>query len=167
VRLPVRKIHRAFPELDIFSDEECERYLLQVRSQQRVLGISFAATGAMFVLWLFLLIPIGLGLLSLARVGDGSQYAGTLVLFLLGGIVVCMTFLLMRDYTLIRGVRNRVRNARCTNCRHSLLGLPPLPAEEDSVRCPECGSVIVLHEIGLKPDDLRPRAAPDAPAALL
>ena len=41
--------------------------------------------------------------------------------------------------------------------RHSLLGLPLLLAHpDDAVRCPECGEIMVLGDIGLRYAELIP-----------
>jgi DNA-directed RNA polymerase subunit RPC12/RpoP len=165
VRLPIRDIHRAFPELDIFSDEECRRYLLQVRAQHRIITPSLAGALAAFALWWIIVAPLTIR--QVLRITGSSENvpAAFVALIILAALAACMTFLFLRDFILIRGIRNRINNARCTNCRHSLLGLPLLAAADPSVRCPECGSLIILHHIGLNPDDLRPRETPDAPTA--
>jgi hypothetical protein len=160
MRFPWSKIYRAFPELDGFPDEECERYVLQVRAQGRT-GCVPGMAGILGAIAFAVVAPPGYGRLSAqAPLWFPSDFSP---LVLLVGLVLAaaMPALLMRDQLLIRAIRTRIDNARCTMCKHSLLGLPLLAGETagPAVRCPECGSVIVLSAIGLLPGDLLPRAA--------
>jgi hypothetical protein len=155
MRLPVRKIYRGFPELDRFSDAECERFVDLMRVRRRVGPVACGIGIAGFFLGLYVSVnvyplvfdhlaewwasPAGIGVL-----------VGPLALGLFSGMI-------SRDLLLRRGLRVRIGSTRCLNCRHSLLGLPLLPAVQPSVRCPECGAVMVLEPLGLIAADLMPR----------
>lgn len=159
MRVPWSRIYRAFPELDRFTDEECERYVRQVRVQGRTRGWPLLAGFAGAILWV-VVVRYGAGLVR-------PGYNVIAEVFILGSIIgfvlaICLPLLITRDRLLIGSIRRRIDNARCTKCRQSLLGLPflaPGPPEDNAaVRCPECGSVMVLAELGLKPADLLARA---------
>jgi len=162
LRLPWSRIYRAFPELDQFSDDECERYLRQVYVQRRTRGWPVVAAVAGGVAWPLLA-------LSVARLSARSCSGQSVffpVLLLVGEVLaVALPLLWMRDFLMIRSIRGRIDNTRCTACRHSLLGLPLLGPPEggrpgsgaEAVRCPECGSVMVLSDLGLVTADLIPR----------
>jgi ribosomal protein S27E len=166
VRIPLSKVYRAFPELDRFSDAECERYVLQVRIQHRsqLAALPILASALVAVLWCG-----GLPLLVLGQRSVRAYLRRTQDLNDLGVAATVMTLCLSvalagyltRDWVVRRHIAGRIDNARCANCRHSLLGLPLLASHaDDAVRCPECGSVMVLHTIGLTVDDLIPRLRP-------
>lgn len=174
LRVPWSKIYRAFPELDVFSDEECERYVLQVRAQRKTaIWLLVGAVGAAcaFFTLTHVLINVILPWMSVAPSTEFSVlWAGV------GGVSsLCMGLLIARDAALIRAIRGRIDNARCTKCKHSLLGLPLLRPEQaagvqldnPAVRCPECGEVMFLRGMGLIEADLVPlgrRSPPDVAA---
>jgi hypothetical protein len=150
VRVPLEKIYRAFPELDSFSDEECWRYVLQVRAQRRVKYWPWLA-GIAAGMALFVLIPATIVVKFQPRWFEWVLIVTAVV----GPLGSGLSGMLVRDWLLITGIRNRINNTRCTACRHSLLGLPLLrDSAADAVRCPECGAVMVLELIGLTREDL-------------
>ncbi len=168
MRLPLRKVYRAFPELDRFSDEECERYVLQARAQRRIgphpylvgVGVAFAC--------LFTLVALGRSVARTMRTHAVMEVLVPLGTCIVPAALGMLAGLAVRDWLLRRALRKRIDNARCTTCRHSLLGLPLLEprSETEAVRCPECGSVMVLERLGLTAADLMPRKAGDAPGSM-
>jgi len=173
MRIPLRKIYRAFPEFDRFSDADCERYMRRVRDTSRLhkwakpvatLVVSPLAIAAWYFgeQHLYGLIPkmvwrkaehVWLGIGSL---GD--------VLVLMPGVVVILGAIvvigLVRDIALRRALRISIDRAVCPTCRQSLLGLPVADRDSrPSVRCPECGKEHVLADIGLSLADVMARDA--------
>jgi len=178
MRIPWSKPYRAFPELDRFSDDECERYVLQVRAQRlgsRWLppaGLLLTVPASMYAIvyasldigewvrdfdvWLFRMIR---GTWPPVEVGPGEF----LVWIGLGLLVVggpALLYMIPRDALLRRAIANRLRLARCPKCRQSLVGLPVRALPEaygggPGVTCPECGTEHVLAKIGLTSDDIR------------
>ncbi len=158
MRLPWDKIYRAFPELDPFSDEECERFVDRARAQRPISGLAALAGAAVFIV----AFPLGLAVVrrlpqpGLPPDGPFELYA---VLFILGTVGAgALAGLLVRDRLLIRAIRDRVTLARCPACHYSLLGLKvQTEGWETRVRCPECGAEHDLAAIGLTAADLIPR----------
>lgn len=160
MRLPRDKIYRAFAELDRFSDEECERFLLQARAQKRIGPIPLLFAAAAVLAWCVAAVPMvqswfrrgyfrGPGPIDLFR-------TGLLIAAVVG--TTLLVYYIARDGRLRRALRHRIDNARCPRCKQSLLGLPMLDGETSpTVRCTECGESIRLAPIGLTPVDILPR----------
>jgi DNA-directed RNA polymerase subunit RPC12/RpoP len=158
VRVPWSRIYRAFPELDPFSDEECERYILQVRQQKFGQWKYRMLAFWLVVSWLILVFPVAMWIAHKYRLETMGMVLGFFIAMPLG---VFFPTAFYRDRLLIAAIRGRLNLARCTRCRHSLLGLPLLgEMEQDAVRCPECGSVMVLSDLGLRHRELIPRQEP-------
>jgi hypothetical protein len=159
MRIPLRKIYRAFPELDRFDDEECERFVIQatrvrwtIRLAKLMLQIAVAVIVGLMVL------VAGVFALAMFQMRDDSDTAIVAVTIALGvmlgaGPGICV--LLLRDWMLRRAIAGRIRLARCPQCDYLLLGLP---CREGHVMCPECGMNFGLAEYGLTEADLVCRA---------
>jgi hypothetical protein len=174
VYIPFRKVHRAFGELRHLSEEECERHLRRARLRETrlhhlpwVVGLVCGAGAIGLGAWS---IESAWGLRSLKAddlLASVAAFVGVPAAAVLAGMV---GGLLARDFVLLRLLRREVHKARCPKCRQSLLGLPitfrslgPPEPGDGKVRCPECGRVWVLLDIGLRPTDLVPwdmRAVP-------
>ena len=173
MRIPLFKVYRAFPELDRFPDEECERFVKRARrTQLKWMWIPLLTAPVVFVLVVIAMVAIGryldeeLRQLSLwidRTIGrvfpDGDYSVGELLIA--GGALLAVTvgpwlgFAVPRDMVLRRAIAKRLDVAACNGCDHSLLGLPLLAeVERPAVRCPECGQVMVLEEIGLTAEDV-------------
>lgn len=176
MRIPMSKVYRAFPELDRFPDHECERFVR--RARRRVLKWMWFPVLALF--GSFAAIAFGSVMLAtyaseairaIAQTIDRTIGGWLEADFPVGDLIIAAAFLLAltigpwlafalpRDALLRRAIAKRIEIANCTGCEHSLLGLPLLGEVRDdqpgpAVRCPECGRVMVLDEIGLTPDDL-------------
>jgi hypothetical protein len=157
VRLPTHKVYRAFPELDRFSDEACERYVAAARGRAGCLlpgvliaaGVlaAHAALLAVAVLIIKVVHPL-LPVSASAHLGDFILSAG---LGLTGGASMVFGFK-ARNVLLRRTLRDLIRLARCPGCEYSLLGLQ---VREGRVRCPECGrDSDVRAELGLTEEQL-------------
>lgn len=172
MRIPGVKVWRAFAELDHLSDSEC------ISICRRVIVEMAPWRGRLP--WLLGIVP-----LSIAAVLCGSlmQKAGMLtsnlepVSFWAVGVAVAVMalayglgVLLVRDLNLYLLIRRDLHRVRCRKCQQSLIGLkvietalhPGTPGDA-RVRCPECGRMWTLLELGLSPRDLIPyeERAPD------
>jgi hypothetical protein len=161
MRIPVSKVYRAFPELDRFDDESCERYVrqaMQVALKRRVhRHLLEVGIGALVFLGL-----LTLGLLMFRAVGAPlmTPGIGSIILLVYYSVLVAVPIvasLMARDWWLRRAVALRLRSARCPKCEYSLLGLP---VQRDAVLCPECGERVDLESHGLTIDDVLGHAEP-------
>jgi hypothetical protein len=139
MRLPVRKIYRAFPELDPFDDAKCAQFVRVAAGRGRALRlfIQLLVGGVMLV---GLGIPAYHGAVRAAE--SLMSRSDALSLLLPASIVSCscglaaLAFLAARDFTLRRAVR-RVMFGRgaCPKCGYGLTGVP---VRDSTVMCPEC-----------------------------
>lgn len=149
IRITTSRLHRAFVELDRFSDEKCLKF---VRAAQG--GFVLRCGLGILLLLMFVVIAGGLvgGAIALylgvggtfdERMISGSQrvwlnvgiLAGSAISLLIAGF----STLFARDLWL----RGRIRyvldmRGRCSKCHYGLLGLPISDLFE--VKCPECGA---------------------------
>ncbi len=151
MRLPWSKVYRAFAELDEFEDDRCERFVRWARSKIR-LRIFLLPIGAGCV-WAVLVIVITSVVFGavLSSLPFGLFRVLAMLFF---AVALAWSFgvaFLVRDSLLIRAIRDRIRGGRCPECRFSLLGLP---IHDGAIVCPECGTGMTLHELGLTPRDL-------------
>lgn len=173
MRIPLRKIFRAFPEFDRFSDASCEQYMRRVRTTSsmyrwlvRIAGLT--ALPIAFAAYLFLefrlrpMIPdatmrrFDAMWLGVASFGDVVVVSPAVVAMLPALALIA----LVRDSALRLALRKSIDRAICPRCGQSLLGLPIAGERENpSVRCPECGTEHVLARIGLSPADVMARDA--------
>lgn len=152
MRIVSRKLYRAFPELDKFSDELCEMYVKRVSSSvsyKALATISFlgAAFGSLIVASFFLSILIDL----MGSIFEEYLLPVILILFL---FIPCFSALLARDFCMQAFLRRQVGRSRCLGCGYSLLGQR---IKRDLIVCPECARSTTLMELGLDgPEDLIP-----------
>ena len=145
MRLITRKLWRAFPELDRFDDERCERFVMMSRRKLFPATLRSLVAGAVWLVGFaptIILCEIVLET-SEQSLGWAGRHQTLLYLFaflilaagLFAGSVLAM---LARD-RLLRGRVRRLLAARgkCAKCRYSLWGLP-VP-DNLTVICPECG----------------------------
>lgn len=153
MRLPFSKLARAFPELDSFTDTQCERFiwLAQVRQPARM-----AVSTCIALLVVFGIIGGGFILLDRAEAHFSRFFnrVHTAVYALLVAapfVMAVIAGLSIRDYCIRRLVRRRITSMRCTDCSYGLLGLTPGKAQDgqDAIKCPECGFVNHLHSRGV------------------
>ncbi|MCC6321666.1 MAG: hypothetical protein IT438_09570 [Phycisphaerales bacterium] len=145
MRLLTRRIYRAFPELDRYSDEQCRRFVHAARrafwprigrNAVRLLGLAiwFAVViGAAWALGLY--DSIGEELASAGVVRLAGIVAGAVAVFV---VLPLVGWLLWRDVQLRRRIRKILRTrAKCPGCGYQLLGL--FVNAEHKVVCVECG----------------------------
>jgi len=163
MRILTRRIYRAFPELDRYSDERCVRFVeAAAGSRRRRFGrfLLSAVIGALPALVLF-----GGGAVVDKVVGRKDHLLGTGAAWAIGiGAVMIVLWplfgYLSRDFLLRCRVRHILRaRGTCAGCKYSLIGVPVPPATDDgcTVTCPECGlecevdpalGELVVNELG-------------------
>ncbi|MBM4108802.1 MAG: hypothetical protein FJ255_08335 [Phycisphaerae bacterium] len=172
MRILVRtKLYRAFPELDSYSDEQCERF---VRAATRAWWRRILR-GVIVLLVFIAGLPVALAAMAwtYAVTEQALDLPGVLVLFvvipiglmLVGVGTPPVAAFLARDQLLRRQVRFVLRDrGACAECRYSLIGLPVTRAH---VLCPECGTrTRVDPSLGeLTPDDAGRGVVARAPPA--
>lgn len=152
MHIPFARIYRAFPELDPFTDEECERYMRYAYRQARFrIGcIPIIAFALALIAWGTIT-----GLIVVAIERTGMRPGPPELVFLLMVVsqfgVPAILALIVRDKVLFRVLHDRIRTARCPQCEFSLLGLPVVAG---AARCPECGLNVILSQHNLTPEDL-------------
>lgn len=145
MRLITWKIHRAFPELDPYDDEQCRRFIKAARSSPLVAALHGAA---MFSTMAPLLIGGIAGVLFLSDRYKALDFSlpslltPTGLLFLLACLVLVsigpLAAYLVRDRLLRRRLAFVLRTrGACPTCAYSLIGLPL--SSRNTVLCPECG----------------------------
>lgn len=164
MRLTFRKLHRAFRELDSFSDEQCSLFIRRAgRRDPWGMALASVLAIAAFFLAAFLWFHLLWTLAQMRIIGDWS-----VVLLLASPLVGAMAALLVRDAWLRRAVRMQIRRGACHGCGYSLLGLR---IENDALQCPECGRRVTLQEADLSPEELlagavtRPGTSSEPPRA--
>ena len=163
MRIPKSKIYRAFPELDNFSDEQCQRFMQRIRvsgSRKSIPMIVFlAVTGA----GLALACGVSGIVLGLVEEELRSRRNGA-VLSIFDFVVFVVTIglpvffgLIARDLMLRRHLKlvinEKLNRIRCLKCRYILIGQV---VHEDRVICPECGFAMFLDQLGIVEADLIP-----------
>ncbi len=150
MRLLTRKIHRAFPELDSYGDEQCDRFIRSARSSPLVVVLhTVAILGTMLPLLM-------LGLLGALKLSDRWMvfaFADLSDIFTLrmlkwlstGGLMLLagpIAGYVVRDLLLRQRLRYVLRKrGGCPGCGYSVIGLRVERHESGAsiVRCPECG----------------------------
>lgn len=143
MRIPGRKIWRAFRELDEFSDEQCRRFIRAANPPSWtsvVRGVFLFAVGAgILVCVLYFLGPWTSDLDKRFR----SDFAEWLVLLPLWTIAIAispLSVLVLRDLLLRISIWRIINiGGSCANCHYPLYGLPL--SETLDCSCPECGAV--------------------------
>jgi hypothetical protein len=156
MRILTRTIWRAFPELDRFSDEQCERFVKAANARKVPKTITWCVVALVGVLVAAaaIIVPIWLRPDIRGNYTYGFPYWDDIYMHALlgkvwfwawwmfaGGIAGFIT----RDVLLRLRVRRILRTrATCVQCRYSLLGLA-VPASL-IVQCPECGTPTHVDE---------------------
>jgi hypothetical protein len=150
MRLPSRRVYRAFPELDRFDDAACQRFAREAMRMSRgawagwIVGTGAVAIGAgigVFVGGVLLVRPF----IRASRLAPGDW---TMLLALAVIVLAISTALLVplavRDWLLRRRIRRHIWSWRC-RCGYLLLGLVP---RDGALTCPECGEATALADRG-------------------
>lgn len=149
MRVPLSKVYRAFPELDRFSDEQCQGWqrLANDYWPWKRLAVSIAIVAVFVVVYFATTAAFGLVAAATAftRQRGGDTDTIILVLVLVGPVLIAVLASLgIRDWWTRRCLRRFIDDRLC-GCGYSLLGLPEEPQTQGvAVHCPECG---VWHRV--------------------
>lgn len=142
MRLITRKIYRAFPELDKFSDEQCERFL-QAANASIVRRMCRGAVSFGFAIVVGL-VALGGAVYAAQELADHWRLDGFLYWLLFGVltttalVIAFIPGLILADGLLRLRVRSLLKRCgACPQCRYSLLGMRV--GADLIVTCPECG----------------------------
>ncbi len=163
-RIPLARIYRAFPELDPFSDAQCERFVQRVRATSWyrpslwsllavTSAVSMAGAGIVNVALDDRLFWLSLNQRWADNLQIGSWLLSLLAVPAFAGLIT--RDLLLRGF-LRRAISMRLDRVRCRTCRYILIG----QVQRDGViRCPECSTQTTLRDLGITADDLIPPQA--------
>lgn len=142
MRLLTRKIYRAFPELDSFSDEQCVRFVKAVNASKTRLVIR-GLISTVFAIGLGIVF-LGLAIWGATELADAWHFSeGLFWVFwgVSGTLALLFAFipgLILGDLLLRLSVRSLLKRCgACPQCGYSLLGIRVGP--EFVITCPECG----------------------------
>jgi hypothetical protein len=168
----MRKLYRAFPELDQFSDEQCEEFVKRAKHMQGFGDWAIAAVTAtalvsclvLAILQYFLSGALQRAAISLAGRAMAQHLYPAAIVFL-WVVVPALSALVGRDVVywrfLKRAIWKRIELIRCGTCKYSLLGQH---VRSGVVRCPECGEATTLTRLGVDSEaDLMPPAELHSP----
>ncbi len=149
VRLPLSKVYRAFPELDGFTDAECESYVRHVsRSSGWRISMTAFVVALLCMFGLPLLFCMGAPLIR----GRPARIESVLAVLVVAGLFTGPLWgFICRDVLLRRAIRERIKSAACPGCGYSLIGLK---VTDGRVVCPECGGDVDLDRHDLSESDL-------------
>jgi len=166
MRIITRKIYRAYPELDAYTDEQCVQYMANVKQRKLRFSMQIILIPTLLGLFHLLGIPILLRIIgrylydfwnALSTLDDTLFLLcwGVLIFIWLGGSAFWPLFL--RDKLLSKSVRrvlnSQLEKTRCRKCSYSLIGQTPC---DDTLSCPECGTVTTMQRLGITQEDLIP-----------
>jgi hypothetical protein len=159
------KVWRAFRELDGLPDEECRRVLARAMANTSTLaralpGLVFWATLMLVPVALWrAIIAWGPTLAPLIPDDFATSISVMGLIQVISATIARCAAIWLRSYS---ALARELRRETCPKCRSSLMGLPitapgtePDPAQ-NRVKCPECGRVWRLLDLGLTPRDLIP-----------
>ncbi len=157
MRIPTNKIYRAFPQLDRFSDEQCNLLMRRVKVQGggyvmiHTLAVSIFLVVLLIMTVLVFRMPLPDWLAHLAKNLD------ILIRLIIIFTVPAIVSMAVRDRVfrrhLINAIEIQVERVRRPQCQYILIGLTPV---NDTVTCPECGRTTDLRSLGVTPQDLAP-----------
>lgn len=163
MRIPLGKVWRAFPELDTFSDRECEGFVREARRRRPLFAIIVPVAGCVvgFAAWVASAFAIGIVLATVrwpsGNVPDWAHTTAACTILSLFGLLPGFGALVARDRQLRRTVRALLNRTTCGGCNYALLGLTIHDDGSEGgpwVVCPECGKPNYLRVLGVTPEQL-------------
>ncbi|MBL4702778.1 MAG: hypothetical protein JKX85_16155 [Phycisphaeraceae bacterium] len=166
MRIITRKLYRAFPELDRFTDDQCIQYMRNIKQRKLLFSLRIILLPTIIGIIHLLGIPIALKFIAyqfksygtfIDSLGDTSFlfFWSTFFVIWLGGTAFLP--LCLRDKLLgkkvLKIINNQLEKTRCRNCSYSLIGQTP---KSDQLSCPECGADTTLQTLGITEEDLIP-----------
>jgi hypothetical protein len=167
MRIITRKLHRAFTQLDAYSDEQCRQYLSNIRQKKLRFSLRLILIPLIVTLIYFMLIPMAFAFcieqLANSRTIDMGRDVVfyPIVLTFLGawwlgsGVVALISRDVLLGGELRQLLSNQLQITRCRHCSYSLIGQNP---DDGNLVCPECGTPTTLDALGITEDDLIPPA---------
>lgn len=170
MRIVTRKLYRAFPELDAFTDEQCADYLANVKQRRArfsmliiglpaTLGVAYLIGFPLFVGRVVMRWLNDMGLFKMNAAGDMQimiVFGTFITLWVAGAALIPLT---LRDRLLKKAlyqvINDQLEKTRCRQCSYSLIGQQPTG---ERLECPECGRKTTLKELGITLEDLIPPA---------
>ena len=160
MRILTKRLYRAFPELDRFSDIQCgllmRRVHLDVAARFIVRAAPLLASGVALLLVVVLLVVTEILVPAQKLFRDADILFGLLASLGLAALAGLLARDLLLRRFLIKAIRLRIDRVRCLSCRYILIGQRP---DGDAVSCPECGTTNYLHALGITAADLIPPAS--------
>ncbi|MCA9274471.1 MAG: hypothetical protein KDA29_00440 [Phycisphaerales bacterium] len=165
MRLISRKLWRAYPQLDRYSDEVCKRYMRHAFHRRNLWkGVLLLITTV--------IVAIVVAAVSIHFFGyevqaySGSRRGSVSIMF---GLMIVGAFLtsvlwfpvvscfIVRDFWLRHVIQKQLQSTNCSGCDYQLLGLT-IEREEQSafVTCPECGNRVELNTGHIMEGDVDP-----------
>jgi hypothetical protein len=169
MRIITRKLYRAFPELDAFTDDQCRQYLLNIRQSKQQYSLVIIGIPTLLGLVHLFGLPYLLSRFVMRWVYRSFKFSlsqlddtlfllviGTFLIVWLGGSAFWPLYLRDRllGAELVKVLNNQLRKTRCRTCSYSLIGQTPAP--DGSLICPECGSPTTMQTLGITQEDLIP-----------
>jgi len=170
LRIITSKLYRAFPELDGFDDDQCERLLRHVKdgvSYGPSLGLAvFFLCAVSFVLGMMLGRIITKALAGYFLIFFGRYWSDHLLILIhmiivltIPGVVGLVTRDVVMWIYVRRAMAARLKRIQCLGCKYLLLGQRVV---DGFVTCPECGLRMTLQQLDLRsPLELAPPDADD------
>jgi hypothetical protein len=155
MRMPLVKLHRAFPELDRFSDAQCRDMIYRVVARNPVVTFLVSMGAVLVCLIVFGAIMLVGSLLARRFLAPVRQDEAIAVILLVAAVAGLIASFLIRDLFVRRSISTWILSAQCEGCRYSLIGLA---AMQHQIRCPECGCDNDLRARGVDPETLVPRS---------
>jgi hypothetical protein len=151
MRIPYHNVCRAFPELDPFSDEQCQRFLHATMrkhwiSRQGIRLLMIAMFCAGWILLTLIAMPI---VISFGPKYLTWQVPIAIISVIIGAFAGGVAGLMIRDRWLRKLLSRRLLELACPACTYSLLGLA---AQEGRIICPECGVPYEMTKENVEPD---------------
>lgn len=151
MRIPTHNICRAFPELDRFDDEQCQRFLEATLRKYWIArqGIHLLMILVFFCGWIVLMLIAMPIVVSFGPRYMTWQVPVAILSIVVGAFAGGVCALFIRDFWLRRALRHRILELACPSCTYSLLGLA---ATDGIITCPECGTPYELAKENVQPD---------------
>ena len=147
MRILTRQLHRAFPELDRYSDAQCRAFMKRLEQRWVVHGATLLGSAAVGIACFLVAVVIVAGPGARGWSDDLVVEAIRLGMPLIAGFGA---MLITRDLLVRASLRRRVLNEfnrlSCANCGHCLIGQR---ARGRTVHCPECGRPTSFTELGI------------------
>lgn len=158
--LPGSTAHYRTPEFDDLDDLELEHLVFQAK-MRREDAIWILPLLAVIAAWIVVLTPVASALWLFLSAASGAtgfdpwSFAGASAIAFVSALAFSLSIVVwiaVRRLLILRSMRRIRGKASCPYCAFDLRGLPV--ADYRLVRCPECGELLNLIDLGLTKRDL-------------